>query len=494
MTPAIPVLGDSLWLASPSLLLAAMAVVVMLAEAFLRPATKTGFWALSLLSLGAALVLSVVLFGQVQTPVDAFGGMLRVDRYGLFFQVVTLLAGLLSVVFADDYLERLQVRVGEYYALVLFGVSGMGLMGFAQDLMMVFISLEVMSIAMYVLCALKRADPRSVESGFKYFILGAFSSGLMLYGISLVYGAVGSTSLTALAAFLQADHGGTEGTLLAVGGVLLLVGFGFKVASVPFHLWAADVYQGAPISVTALMASGVKAASFAAFGRLVIGAMGEHAVGWAGGLWWMAALTMVVGNLAALVQNDLKRMLAYSSVAHAGYLLMGLSSATSAPGSDALASLLFYLVAYTFMNAGAFAVLSAFTRDGDDRTDIRSLAGLGRSNPWLAAALSLCLLSLAGIPPTIGFVGKFYLFLAAVQADQVGLAIIGALGAATGIYYYLRPMVVMYMEEGTPQVNLSRSAMVGLAVSVLAIVLVGLAPSGLLGWAEASLRSVVAGG
>jgi len=494
MNPAIPVLGDSLWLASPALLLAAMAVVVMLAEAFLRPAAKTGFWALTLISLGVALALTAVLYGQLETPSEAFGGMLRVDRYGLFFQGVSILAGLLSVAFADDYLDRIEVRVGEYYSLVLFGVSGMALMGLAQDLMMVFIALEVMSIAMYVLCALKRADPRSVESGFKYFILGAFSSGLMLYGISLVYGAVGSTNLADLARFLGEDHGGTEGTLLAVGGALLLVGFGFKVASVPFHLWAADVYQGAPLSVTALMASGVKAASFAAFGRLVIGSMGEHAVGWAGGLWWMAALTMVVGNLAALVQNDLKRMLAYSSVAHAGYLLMGLSSAATAPGSDALASLLFYLVAYTFMNAGAFAVLSAFSRDGADSTDIRSLAGLGRTNPWLAAGLSLCLLSLAGIPPTIGFVGKFYLFLAAVQAGQVGLAIIGALGAAAGIYYYLRPMVVMYMEEGTPRVDLSRSAMAGLAVSVVAIVVIGLAPSGVLGWAQDSLRSVVAGG
>ena len=493
MTPTIPALNDSLWLTSPALLLTVVAIVVMLGEAIVRPARKTGFWALTLGALVVAFGVNAMLYAELDVAKLAFAGMVRIDRYGLFFQGVVILAAALSVVISDDYLERIGVQVGEYYSLVLFGVAGMGLMGFANDLMMVFIALEVMSISMYVLCAMKRGDPRSVEAGFKYFILGAFSSGLMLYGISFVYGTVGSTNLEALSAALAHPPVGDNGSLLKVGGALLLVGFGFKVASVPFHMWTPDVYQGAPISVTALMSSGVKAASFAAFGRLVIGAFGAEAVGWAGGLWWMAALTMLVGNIAALVQTDLKRMLAYSSIAHAGYLLMALSAAGSGEvaGDSAMAGILFYMVAYTFMNAGAFMVLSSFSKDGADHTNLSDLAGLGKSNPGLAAALSLFLLSMAGIPPTIGFVGKFYLFVAAVEAGQTSLAIIGALAAATGVYYYLRPMVYMYMHEGAPRVTVSRAAMAGLVVCGVAIVVFGIAPSGVLAWAQASLASVI---
>lgn len=493
MSPTIPALGDSFWLTSPSLLLTALAVVIMVAEAWARPASKTVFWALSLAGLLAAMALNVVLFAESAVPVTAFNGMLRIDRYGLFFQAVAILAGLLSVLFSDDYLERIGIRVGEYYSLVLFGVVGMAQMGFAADLMMVFIALEVMSIAMYVLCALKRGDPRSVESGFKYFILGAFSSGLMLYGISLVYGVVGNTSLASLSAALHAPLDATASTLLTVGGALLVVGFGFKVASVPFHLWAPDVYEGAPTSVTALMSSGVKAASFAALGRLVMGAVGGDVGGWSTALWWMAALTMAVGNVAALAQTNLKRMLAYSSIAHAGYLLMALSSAGLGEAGDdaALASVLFYLVAYTFMSAGAFAILGVLTRDGADATDLADIAGLGRTHPWVAAGLSLCLLSLAGIPPTVGFVGKFYLFVATIQAGQTGLAVIGALSAAAGVYYYLRPMVYMYMRSGSPALRVAPATSLGIAISGVAILALGLLPSRLLEWAAASLMTVI---
>ena len=311
----MPTLHD-LWLASPALLLFAGALAIMLGEAIARPASKAVFWALALATLAGAAGLTGVLYSSGAT--SAFGGMLRIDKFGLFSQMTCIVGALLAVAFSHDYLERLQVRVGEYYALVLFGVCGMGLMAQANDLMMVFVALEVMSISMYVLCALKRGDPRSVESGFKYFILGAFSSALMLYGISFLYGGTGTTSLPGIGGFFMGQHHGTEAVLVAIGGALVIVGFGFKVASVPFHMWAPDVYQGAPISVTALMASGVKAASFAAFARFVIGVVGAHSAGFTGVLWWMAALTMIVGNLGALAQRDLKRMLAYSSIAHAG--------------------------------------------------------------------------------------------------------------------------------------------------------------------------------
>lgn len=485
----------NLVLISPALLVFAVALVVMLVEAWVRPPRKTVFWALGLGGLVAAGLLTAWVQAKVGgAPTDAFGHMIRVDGYGVFFSACSILAGILSLLISDDYLERIGVRVGEYYALVLFGVFGMMLMSFANDLMLVFIALEVMSISMYVLCALKRGDPRSVESGFKYFILGAFSSGLLLYGISFLYGATGSTALPALTAWFAAGGAdGDQATLVAIGGALVLVGFGFKVASVPFHMWAPDVYQGAPTSVTALMASGVKAASFAAFGRVVIGALGPDAAHWGAALWWMSALTMVVGNIGALVQTDLKRMLAYSSIAHAGYLMMALAAAGSATGTDnpALGSLLFYMLAYTFMNAGAFAVLSMLTRDGSDATELDDLAGLGKAHPWLALGLSVCLLSLAGIPPTMGFVGKFYLFAAALEAGQTMLAVIGALSAAAGVYYYIRPMLYMYMREGRPTVERDRWAGAALAVCTAVMVVAGLVPSPVLDWAKASVAAIV---
>ena len=488
-----PPTATELMLASPLILVFMVALAIMLIEAWARPASKTIFWMLGVGGLLGAGGLTAIVHGMSNAPVDDFHGMLRIDHYGVFFQVCTITAGLLSLLISDGYLERVGVRVGEYYALVLFGVMGMMLMASANDLMMVFIALEVMSIAMYVLCALKRGDPKSVESGFKYFILGAFSSGVLLYGISFIFGAIGSTSLDALSEWFAANHDVPSNALMVVGIALVIVGFGFKVASVPFHMWAPDVYQGAPVSVTALMASGVKAASFAAFGRVMLGTVGEHAVVWHGALWWMAALTMLVGNIGALVQDDLKRVLAYSSIAHAGYLLMafvaiGPGGVAASPG---LASLLFYMLSYTFMNAGAFAVLSMFTKDGGDDTRIERLSGLGHSHPWIAAGLSICLLSLAGIPPTMGFVGKFYLFSAALQAGERNLAIIGAISAAIGVYYYIRPMIYMYMHDGHPAVTVDRRAAFAVGICAAVMVVVGLVPSGVLDWAQESLLSVV---
>lgn len=480
---------DSLAVAAPMLLLSGMGVVMMVLSAVMRPYPGKLFWGVASLTLALALALVAANAGQPAT--DAFSGMLRIDAYGNFFASVSLVAAMLSLMVSESYLERIGVRVGEFYSLVLFGVTGMLGMAYSNDLMMVFISLEVMSIAMYVLCAIKRADERAVESGFKYFILGAFSSGIMLYGVSFIYGVTGSTSLSQLAAWLVTHP--DENSLLAVGGVLVMVGFGFKVAAVPFHFWAPDVYQGAPTNVAALMASGVKAASFAAFGRFVIGALGDDTATWACALWIMAALTMLIGNIGALVQDDLKRMLAYSSIAHAGYLLMALSSvgAIGADQNPALGSLGFYLLAYTFMNAGAFAVLSLLTKDGNDATDIRSLSGLGKSHPMLALGLTICLISLAGIPPTMGFVGKFYLFSAAVGAGEVGLAMIGAIGAAAGVYYYLRPMLYMYMHEGHPEVAHDGRAKLALGVSAVVLIVLGCAPASVLAWADASMRSVL---
>lgn len=485
---------DSLLLTSPILLTFVAGMVIMLWEAIARPQRTTAFWGVAMATLLLVGALNVYVYSSVSEAVPAFGDMLRMDRYGAAFAGISILAGLFALSISDAYLERLGVQVGEYYTLVLFSVVGMMLMGFANDLMMVFISIEIMSIAVYVLCSIKRGDPRSVESGFKYFILGAFASAVLLYGVALIYGVVGSTSLTTLAHWFAANHDGESNAMMMVGGGLVLAGFGFKVASAPFHMGTPDVYQGAPTSITSLMSTGVKAASFAAFGRVVFGAMGEQATWWEGGLWWMAALTMLVGNIGALVQDDLKRMFAYSSIAHAGYLLMALVAASpDGPAANpAIGSLIFYALTYTFMSAGTFAVLSLMISNERDTTDIRSLNGLGHSNPWLAAGMSICLLSMAGIPPTMGFVGKFYLFQAAIHADQIGLAVVGALAAAAGVYYYLRPMVHMYMRDGHPELAPNRTAAVAsLGLACVALLIFGLMPSSLLAWAEACVQSVL---
>ena len=487
----MPPVMDSVALAAPLVLLAFMGVVMMVAAAVFRPMPRGAFWMTTCVTVAGALVL--VAHGSGQPAMEAFSGMLRIDAFGNFFACASLLGGLFSLLVTESYMDRIGVRVGEIYALTLFSLCGMLGMVYSNDLIMLFISLEVMSIALYALCAIKRADDRAVEAGFKYFILGAFSSAIMLYGVAFVFGATGSTSLTTLAHFLATSDGET-GTLLAIGIALLLVGFGFKVASVPFHMWAPDVYQGAPTPITALMASGVKAASIAALARVVLGALGEDAGAWSGALWAMAAATMLVGNFGALVQNDLKRMLAYSSIAHAGYMLMAMASvgAIGAAGNEGLGSLPFYMLAYVFMNAGAFAVLSLMTdAQGNDATDISKLAGMGRSHPWLAAGLSICLLSLAGVPPTMGFIGKFYLFAAALGAGQLGLAFLGAFGAAVGVYYYLRPMVYMYMKEGAPEMAVDGRARLALAVSVTLLLVLGLLPSAVVAWADVAVRSVL---
>ncbi len=479
MTPLLSVaalsapvgLSQDLLAVSPSLVLFIAAMIVLLVEATQRPEDKRLHLLTAMTAVAGALALTVLV--QVEGGSTGFAGMLAYDAYGVFFNVAVLIATLLAVVISPDYLRRLGLPIGEYYALALFAAMGMTLMNMANDLVMMFVAIEIMSISFYILCGMKRSDPDSVESGFKYFILGAFSSAILLYGIAFVYGATGSVQLHEIRAAIEA---GAHGGLLLAGLGMLMVGLGFKVAAVPFHMWTPDVYQGAPTSITGFMATGVKAASFAAFGRvLLVGFIGLKAE-WVGLIWVFAALTMVVGNVAALVQDDLKRMLAYSSIGHGGFLLMAMVALGDAPQTSGL---LFYLLAYVFMSIGAFAVLTLFTFEGRDLTDIKGLSGLADEHPWIAAGLSLCLLSLAGIPPTMGFVAKFYVFAAAINAGFIGLAVIGALAGAVGVYYYLRPIVVMYMStdgeplpiENSPTVN----GVLGLACA--AVLLFGILPN-----------------
>lgn len=474
---------------APAFVIFGAALIILLWEAVVRPADKRVFMGFSLTAILVALGLNV---GVAVEDRLGFSGMVSFDAYSVFFNSVFLISAALSTLLSHDYLERVGVRIGEYYSLVLFGLFGMMLLGMGADLMLLFVGIEVMSIAFYCLSAIKRTDARGIESGFKYFIMGAFASGILLYGVSFVYGATGTTSLQGIRAAIE---GGVHGGMLGLGVAFIIAGFLFKIAAVPFHMWAPDVYEGAPASVTGYMATGVKAASFAAFGRVLFVAFLGLKDDWAAPLMVIAAVTMLLGNLVALVQDDLKRMLAYSSIAHAGYMLMALVAVDSESVglNGQVSGLLFYLLAYTFMNLGAFAVLTLMAGDRDDLTSIKGLAGLSTRNPAVAAGLALCLFSLAGIPPTMGFVGKFYLFAAAVRADYVGLAVIAALSGAIGVYYYLRPIVVMYMQEGGEPLALRpTAASVGaLAIASVAILYFGLFPSQLIELCQAGVLSLV---
>jgi len=466
----------------PMLVVTGTALLVLILDPLLKPEQHDRLAHLSLLGIVAAGLAQLSRWGQ---PEVVFGGMLAADTFGQFFTLLFLLVGGLTILISLPYVHQAGMDHGEYYALLLFSVLGMMIMAASLDLVTIFLGLETLSIALYILAGFLRGQLKSNESALKYLLLGAFASGFLLYGIALVYGATGSTNLRQIAAVV-ATGTLTSPLWLTIGAGLLIVGFAFKVASVPFHMWTPDVYEGAPTSVTAFMIAGTKAAAFAAFVRVLMTALPALAPDWSRVLWLLAALTMTVGNVVAIAQSNIKRMLAYSSIAHAGYLLVALVAA-SALGSG---SILFYLVAYTFMNLGAFAVVIALARQDGERTSLEEYAGLGWKYPFLGAAMALFMFSLAGIPPTAGFMGKFYIFSAAIQANYVVLAVIGVLNSVISVYYYLRVTVIMYMGqgEGAPAAGRLTSAL-GLAVliAILGTLELGLFPARIL---EMALRSV----
>jgi NADH-quinone oxidoreductase subunit N len=434
--------------------------------------SKTHLGTVALAGLVGALVVAMLRWGA---DGRAFRDMIVLDQHALFFHVVIAYAAALVILLSMDYLRRAGAETGEYYALVLFSTSGMLLLASAGDLIVVFLALELMSLSLYVLAGLFTKSLQASEASMKYFLLGAFASAFLLYGIALVYGTTGTTNFDRLAAAVTARP---HEPLFLVGLGLLLVGFGFKVSSVPFHMWAPDVYQGAPTSVTALIATGSKAAVFAVVIRLVVSSFRSVQADWAVLLWVLAALTMTVGNVVAIAQSNLKRMLAYSSIAHVGYMLVGLVTG-GIPGATAV---LFYVFAYVFTTIGTFGVITLCERDGREAVDVADYAGLGRRSPLLALVLSLFLLSLVGIPPLAGFVGKFYVFGSAVRAGYIWLAVIAVLNSAVAAYYYLRVIVYMYMREPEPAAasatyTPSFAGVLALAISLVGIVLLGVAPA-----------------
>jgi len=490
MEISIPTLN---WLVvAPEIVVLVTALLVMMVDLFLGKEQKGRLAWLSLVGVLAAAGLSYYIWDGSTV---ALQDMLVADGYALFLNLVILTVAALAILFSVEYTGRIGLSQGEYYTLLLLSTTGMMLMAAAINLMTIFLALEILSIALYVLVGLNRAELRSAEAALKYFLLGAFASGFLLYGMALVYGQAGTTSLSGLRDWVSSLNGAFPPLLMAGVG-LMIAGFGFKVALVPFQMWTPDAYEGAPTSVTAFMSVGAKAAGFAALGRVVLYALGALNGEWVWVLAVLSALTMTVGNLAALRQTNLKRMLAYSSIAHAGYILAGVAAGNELGTSG----LLFYLFAYAFMNVGAFAVIIAVGRFGSPAgggETLDDLAGLAAHKPGLAVAMALFMLSLAGVPPLAGFLAKLYVFGAAVQAGLTWLAIFGVINSVVSAYYYLRVVVAMYMKEGRPAEKeawpVCIALQVGLGLAAAAIVILGLWPAPILELARLTAIALLGG-
>jgi NADH-quinone oxidoreductase subunit N len=471
----------------PEILLVAVATLIMVLEPITAKQSKRALGWIALAGLVAALAPAAL--GEL-TPGTAFSGMVTIDGFAVFFRLLVIAAAIVVVLMSFSYLRREDAESGEYYALILYSVAGQCIMAAAAELIVVFIGLEISSIASYVLAGYLRRSKLANEAAAKYFLLGSFATAFLLYGIALIYGATGTTSLTGIRNVLAHPQAGDRGMLVGAAAALMFVGLAFKVSAAPFQVWAPDVYQGAPAPVSAFLAAGPKVAAFAVFIRVYMTAFGPMGARWAGIVWLSALLTMVVGNFAALVQTNVKRMLGYSSIAHAGYVMVAIA-AQSATGT---AAAMFYLAAYVFMNAGAFAVVAHFARAGERFVEIDDFAGLGWRQPATAALFSIFLLSLIGVPLTGGFFGKFYIFKAALDAHLVWLTVIGLLTSAVAAYYYLRLLVVMYMQEPGESVMelppLAGGTKVALWISAALTLALGIFPSLALSFASEYARLI----
>jgi NADH-quinone oxidoreductase subunit N len=459
-------------------------LVAMLAEAFRLRNERMPIGGLAIIGLVGAAVASVLLWDDNRSSF----GVVTADNFALFVNLVLIAVGILTVFFASQTLDRDRLPSGEFYALILFAIVGMMLMAQATDLLLLFLALETMSIAVYVLTGIRRDQPASTEAAFKYFLLGAFASTFFLYGIAFLYGITGSTHLERIGSVIAAQSASRNPMILLALG-LLIVGFGFKIAAVPFHMWSPDAYEGAPAVVTGFMSTGVKAAAIAGFARVFLSALEPMSGEWWPVLWVIAAATMIVGTVLGVAQTSLKRMLAYSSIAHGGYLLVGLVA-----GHDiGKAAILYYLAAYALTNLGAFGVIALVGSRDRDNDDLRDYAGLWYSHPTLAALMTIFLLSLGGFPPTAGFIGKWYIFSAAIAYEYYWLAIIGVLSSVVSVFFYLRIVVMMYMHERDARpvpAPMTAVALAALAISVIGVLYLGIVPTQVLHFAGESVESI----
>lgn len=487
--------ASDLFLILPELLVITAACIVLALDPVIHASKRDG---LAWLSLGTLAICMGLTASQMSHPAAAFSGLVVIDAYGAFWKLLLYFVTGLTILLSFSYLKEEKLFIGEYYGFVLLALCGMMVMVSAADLLTIYLGTELMSLSLYVMAGLKRSAPRSLEASAKYFVLGAFSSGILLYGISLLYGATGSTRLPAIAAAIGGRS--LDDPLLLFATILLAVGFAFKLAVVPFHMWTPDVYQGAPTSVTAFMAVASKAASFGAFLRVFIEGLGGLKANWSAMFLLLCIGTLVLGNVVALVQTNIKRMLAYSSIAHAGYALIGVVAAgrlTGAPGSaTGIASVLLYIALYSFMTFGAFAIVAMLRKGGLEGEEIEDFTGLAKRHPVAALLMLVFMVSLAGIPPTAGFIGKFYVFMAAVEAGMTWLAVLALIFAAISAYYYLRLVMVMYMREpgilteSSPRLVMSPALSIVLACAVAGVVILGIYPNPLVSLAAQAVLTL----
>ena len=472
----------------PELIVIGAACLVLALDPLTPPSRKDWLAWFSVAALAACAHLTISRMG---TTVSVFSDLIILDPFSGFWKLLLYGVTGFTILLSLAYLKAERINLGEYYGFILLSLAGMMVMVSAADLLTIYLGMELMSLSLYVLAGFKRFEARSLEAAAKYFVLGAFSSGMLLYGISLLYGASGSTRLSAIAAAVSAR--GLDDPMLAIAMVLLAVGFGFKIAAVPFHMWTPDVYEGSPTSVTAFMAVASKAASFAAFLRVFLEGLGGLKANWYALFLILCLATLALGNVVAIVQTNIKRMLAYSSIANAGYALIGAVVAGYVPASRdtqafGLSSVMLYLAIYSFMTLGAFAIIAMLRKGGVEGDEIEDYAGLAKRQPVAAFLMLAFMASLAGIPPTAGFIGKFYLFMAAVKADLAWLAVVGVLFAAVSAYYYLRVVMVMYMREPETAGAESRLATspvlaVALACAFAGVLVFGLYPNPLVSFA-----------
>jgi len=468
----------------PMACVTAAGIAAMVAESFRDPGERMPIAGLGVVGLIGAAVATLLLWNHNATSF----GLVAADNFGLFVTGTLIVIGLLTLAISGPTIERERLPGGEYYALMLFATAGMMLMATATDLLVIFLALEVMSLAVYVLTGIRRDSPASTEASFKYFLLGAFSSAFFLYGIAFTYGLTGSTRLDRIGSLMASQATSpTPMQFLALG--LIIVGFAFKVAAVPFHMWTPDAYEGAPPAVTGFMSTGVKAAAFAAFVRVFLSAFEPLRGSWSEVIWVLAAATMIVGTVAGVTQSSVKRMLAYSSIGHGGYLLLALVS-----GNDfGKGAVLFYLLTYAITNIGAFGVIALLDNAERPNDQVKDYAGLWNERPGLAALMTVFLLSLGGFPPMAGFIAKWYVFSAAVRAGYTGLAIIGVLTSVVSVFFYLRIVVMMYMTPtDTPAQFPAVPKVAGgaLIVSAILIFYLGILPTRVLDWAAASISTI----
>jgi NADH-quinone oxidoreductase subunit N len=454
----------------PDIILCLTGIIILVADPFTGSSRKP--W-LGGISLGGVLAAGISTISLIGNDGAYFSGMILVDNFSIFFRSIFLITAVLTILSCLSYQKVQGLNLSETYALILFATTGMNMMVASNELIMVFLGLETLSVSSYILLGIRRTERRSNEAALKYFLLGSFSSAFLLYGIALLYGGAKSTNIDRIADTLSTSS--FDIRLIYFAAALLFVGLGFKVAAVPFHAWTPDVYEGAPAPIAAFMSAGPKAAGFAVLLRLFTTAIPVAVGKWSLIIWVIAVLTMTLGNVAAIVQTNIKRMLAYSSIAHAGYMLVALEAASE----DGFAAILFYTLAYALMNLGAFAIVALWARDGESKLNINDYSGLGFKQPLMAFSLSLFLLSLAGIPLTAGFSGKFLIFRAALESRLVWLTVLGVLNSAVSVYYYLRVIVVMYMEDPPPEFVLVRvppTVTILLGLSVFGILLLGVYP------------------